>query len=218
LTTHETISLLVADDHPVVLFGLCRLLEDEPDFNVIGSAESCHTLCDALDTLSPDIVLLDLEMTDTCGIGTLKQVRERHPDVKIIIFTAHAQKEYVLDALRIGIQGYVAKGVTNNRLCEAIRVVSHGGLYLDPAVAIKIQGRAGEHSAPLGLDLDNLTSREATVLQCVATGKRNKEIARELFISERTVKFHISSVLSKLGAKNRTEAVSIAAHQKLISL
>lgn len=210
--------MLVADDHPVVLFGLSRLLDDEPDFDVIGCADSCHAVCDALETLAPDIVLLDLEMTDTCGVETLKQVRARHADVKVIVFTAHATEQNVMDALRIGIQGYVAKGVTNDRLCEAIRVVSHGGLYLDPTVATLVQGRATDHADPMTPDLDGLTTREATVLRCVATGKRNKEIARELYISERTVKFHISSVLSKLGAKTRTEAVSIAAHQRLISL
>ncbi len=218
MTVNQTISLLVADDHPVVLFGLCRLLDDESDFTVIGAAESCRQLCEALDNCEPDIVLLDLEMTDTCGIDTLVRVRDRYPHVKVIIFTAHAQEHYVLDALRIGIQGYVAKGVTNDRLCEAIRVVSHGGLYLDPAVADAIQDVRSDVAGVPVSSPESLTTRESTVLQYVASGKRNKEIARELYISERTVKFHISSVLSKLGAKNRTEAVSIAAHQKLINM
>jgi DNA-binding NarL/FixJ family response regulator len=218
-TGNRSISLFIADDHPVVLFGLCRLLDEEPDFTVVGSADSCGALCGALDTHQPDIVLLDLEMTDTCGMGTLKQVRDRHSDVKIIVFTAHTSERYVMEALRIGIQGYVAKGVTNHGLCEAIRIVSHGGLYLDPTVATKVQGAGATEFAETDLpELNGLTTRESTVLRCVASGKRNKEIARELYISERTVKFHISSVLSKLGAKNRTEAVSIAANQKLISL
>ncbi len=218
-TDNRSISLLIADDHPVVLFGLCRLLDEEPDFSVVGSADSCGALCGALDTSKPDIVLLDLEMTDTCGTDTLKQVRDRHRDVKIIVFTAHTSEQYVMDALRIGIQGYVAKGVSNDRLCEAIRVVSHGGLYLDPTVASRVQGAGATDIAKHDpADLNGLTTRESTVLRRVALGKRNKEIARELYISERTVKFHISSVLSKLGAKNRTEAVSIAANQKLISL
>ena len=211
------ISILVVDDHPVLRFGVVHLLESEPDFNVIGSASNCSEACRLVDEHHPDIVLLDLEMDDTEGVDALTRLREHEP-AKVIVFTAHADDQHILEAIQIGINGYLMKGAPNNRLCEAIRIVARGAMYLDPAVAPKLNVLLASRQQSRQPASDKLTDRESVVLDRVAAGKRNKEIAKELFISERTVKFHVSSVFAKLGATNRTEAVRIAVTKNLISM
>ena len=209
------VSILVVDDHPVLRFGIAHLLETEADFDVIGTAGSCEEACRIAAERHPDIVLLDLEMDDTEGAEAPLKLRS-HDDCRIIVFTAHTDEPWILEAVRIGINGYVTKGAPQNRLCEAIRIVARGGMYLDPVVAPKITlllGGRRQHEPPS----EALTERESAVLECIAAGKRNKQIAKELFISERTVKFHASSVFAKLGASNRTEAVKIALARDLIS-
>jgi len=211
----DRISVLVVDDHPVLRYGVTNLLANEPDFDVVGAASSCSEACRMVDDSHPDIVLLDLEMDDTEGAEAPSRLRERDA-AKIIVFTAHKDDPWILEAIQIGVNGYIMKGAPNSRLCEAIRIVARGGMYLDPTVAPKITSllsRRREHSQPT----ESLTERERTVLNCIAAGKRNKEIAKELFISERTVKFHASSLFTKLGASNRTEAVKIAVEKDLIS-
>jgi DNA-binding NarL/FixJ family response regulator len=211
----DRISVLVVDDHPVLRYGVTNLLKREPDFDVVGAAGSCAEACRMIDDSHPDIVLLDLEMDDTEGAEAPSRLRE-HDDAKIIVFTAHKDDPWILEAIQIGVNGYIMKGAPSNRLCEAIRIVARGGMYLDPTVAPKItsllSGRR-DHSRLT----ESLTERERTVLDCIAAGKRNKEIAKQLFISERTVKFHASSLFAKLGATNRTEAVRIAVEKDLIS-
>jgi DNA-binding NarL/FixJ family response regulator len=211
----DRISVLIVDDHPVLRFGVMNLLENEPDFDVIGTAGSCAEACRIVEDGRPDIVLLDLEMDDTHGADAPLRLREHGAD-KIIVFTAHKNDPWMLDAIQIGINGYIMKGAPNDRLCEAIRIVARGGMYLDPAVAPKItlllSGRREQPRSP-----ESLTERERDVLKCIAAGKRNREIAKKLFISERTVKFHASSVFAKLGATNRTEAVKIALERSLIT-
>ena len=209
------ISILVADDHPVLRFGIAHLLESEADIDVIGTAGSCEEACRIAAERHPDIVLLDLEMDDTEGAEAPRKLRS-HDDCRIIVFTAHTDEPRILEVIRIGINGYLTKSATRSRLCEAIRIVAGGGMYLDPVVAPKITMLlAGhrQHAPPP----ETLTERERAVLKCIAAGRRNKQIARELFISERTVKFHASSVFAKLGASNRTEAVKIAVANDLIA-
>ena len=211
------ISVLVVDDHPVLRYGVASLLKAEQDFDVVGSARNCAEACRLVDEQRPDIVLLDLEMDDTEGVDAVSRLRDHQP-AKVIIYTAHKDDQRILEAIRIGINGYVMKGAPNSRLCEAIRIVARGGMYLDADVAPKITALLSAHQQSQKPAPDSLTRRECEVLNCVAAGKRNKEIAKELFISERTVKFHASSVFAKLGASNRTEAVRIAVSKNLISL
>lgn len=216
----ERISVLVVDDHPVLRFGVAALLGNECDFDVIGTAKNCAEAVRMADEHAPDIVLLDLEMEDSEGADAPFRLRD-HETAKVVVFTAHKDDDHILQAVRIGINGYVMKGAPKRRLCEAIRIVARGGMYLDPAVAPKVtamlSGRARRTNA-FAAECAELTSRESAVLDAIAAGKRNKEIAAKLNISERTVKFHASSIFAKLGAKNRTEAVKIAVARHLISL
>jgi DNA-binding NarL/FixJ family response regulator len=207
-------TILVADDHPVVRFGVISLLDAQPDLKVIGEADSCAKLLDRLAALVPDVVLLDLELGDACGSEALSMLRKRYPDLKIVVFTAHDDDAHVLDAVTAGVQGYVVKGSANETLSDAIRVVSRGGSFLDASITPKVISQLSRKT-PEG---DRLTNREHVVLTYLGTGRRNKDIAEKLEITERTVKYHISSILAKLGAQNRTQAVQIAATRGLIKI
>jgi DNA-binding NarL/FixJ family response regulator len=212
----ETIRLLVADDHPVVRDGLVMMLNTQADFEIVGEASDGERVVNLARDLDPDVILLDLEMPHMDGLEALHRLREENPDVKVLVFTAFDTDERIVGAVEAGAKGYLLKGAPRNELFNAIRVVSRGGSLLQPVVASKLMAHMTRRDdAALA---EPLTEREMDALRLLAEGKTNKEIARELVITERTVKFHISSILGKLGAGNRTEAVTIAAQKGLVSL
>lgn len=212
------IRILVVDDHPVVRLGLVGLLNTQPDFDVVGEAQSCREACEKATALRPDVLLLDLEMDDACGADALSRLRDTDADLPTIVFTAYDNDWRVVEAVKIGLQGYLVKGTPPENIMEAVRVVYGGGTFLDPRVASKVLGQVGRHADRRNANNRFLTEREKSVLRLLAQGKRNKEISRVLFISERTVKFHMSALLKKLHASNRTEAVKVAVDQGLVSL
>lgn len=134
----EQVSILLADDHPAVRYGLVQLFEGEPDFDVVGEAANCQELCAKAADLRPDIVVMDLEMDDSSGAEAVERLRRQHHDGHIVVFSAHDEAELVLEVLQLNVQGYVKKASSNDCLCEAVRAVTHGGFYLDPAVAPKV--------------------------------------------------------------------------------
>jgi DNA-binding NarL/FixJ family response regulator len=206
------IRILVADDHPVVRDGLVAMLNTQSDFVVVGEAGTgSETVAQAI-ALHPDVVLLDLAMPELDGVEALRQMRQANPDVQAIVFTAFDTDERILDAVRAGARGYLLKGAPRDEIFRSIRIVSQGGALLQPMVASRLLHHIS--AAPLGGE--RLTSREHEVLRLLAEGRANKEIAVSLVISERTVKFHVSSIMKKLGASNRTEAVRFAAQQGLV--
>ncbi len=211
------IHLLLCDDHPVVRDGLAAILGTQPDFEVIGEASTGTEAVQKAIALKPDVILLDLEMPELDGAEALKQIRIAQPEARAIVFTAFDTDERIVSAVQAGAHGYLLKGVPREELFKAIRVVSEGGSLLQPIIASKllnhVRARHDEANEP-----EPLTDREMEVLRLLAQGKSNKEIAATLVISERTVKFHVSSIMGKLGASNRTEAVSIAAGRGLVSL
>jgi two-component system, NarL family, response regulator LiaR len=168
--------------------------------------------------LKPDVILLDLEMPGMDGVETLRQLRVNQPEINTLVFTAFDTDERILSAIRAGAQGYLLKGVPREDLFKAVRVISSGGSLLQPVVASKLLQHVSTPREKREEGFDSLTEREMEVLKLLALGKTNKEIASNLFISERTVKFHVSSILKKLDVGNRTEAVSLAAHHGLIDL
>lgn len=213
----DTIRILVADDHPIVRDGLIAILSTQPDFEIVGKASTGVEAISQAEVLNPDLLLLDLEMPEMDGVEALRHLRDAHSPVRAIVFTAFDTDERIVGAVQAGAQGYLLKGAPREEIFNAIRVVHAGGSLLQPVVASKllrqvIQDHDG-HSSP-----DALTPREQNVLQLLAQGLQNKEIAAELVITERTVKFYVSSILSKLGAGNRTEAVTLAVQRGLVKL
>lgn len=212
----EIIRIVIADDHPVVRDGLAAILATQPDMEVVGEASNGHEVVALVAELKPDIVLLDLDMPELDGVATLYALREAQLHTRVLIFTAFNTDERIIAALEAGIQGYLLKGVPRAELFQAIRVIHRGGSLLQPIVASKLLRRVTQ--MPQEAPVPHLTAREKEVLAALARGLQNKEIAQLLQISERTVKFHISGMLSKLAVGNRTELVASAARLGLISL
>lgn len=213
----DPIRVLLADDHPVVRDGLTAILSTQPDFQIVGEAANGTEAVHLAAHLNPDVVLIDIEMPGLDGVEALRQIRAARPEARLIVFTAFDTDERIVAAVQAGAQGYLLKDAPRDELFKAIRVVSAGGSLLQPLVASKllnhVRARTGDEPEP-----ESLTDRETEVLRLLAQGKSNKDIAGQLVISERTVKFHVSSIMGKLGAGNRTEAVTIAAARGLVKL
>jgi DNA-binding NarL/FixJ family response regulator len=208
------IRILIADDHPIVREGLSAVLETQPDFEIVGQAASGAQAVERAALLHPDVTLLDLELPELDGVAALRAIRAADPGARVIIFTAFDTDERILSAVQAGAQGYLLKGAPRDELFQAIRVVHGGGSLLQPVVAARLLRQVSNVPALP----EPLTERELEVLRLLARGRQNKEIAGELVISERTVKFHVSAILAKLGVGNRTEAVSKAAQLGLVEL
>lgn len=216
----ESIRILVADDHPVVRDGLVGMLNTQEDFEVVGQSSNGIETVNQAAQLRPDVVLMDLEMPEMDGVEALRRIRAARADAKVIVFTAFDTDERILSAVQAGARGYLLKGAPREEIFRAIRVVSQGGSLLEPVVATKLMRRVADQKQPEDQQArpEALTPREKEVLQLLAQGKTNKEIASALVITERTVKFHVSSILRKFDRGNRTEAVRTALELGLIEL
>ena len=216
METGEKIRILVADDHPMLREGLIAVLSTQQDLEVVGEAADGSEVLRLADSLKPDVILLDLEMPEVDGVAALEKLRSAGSEARTIVFTAYDTDERILGALRAGARGYLLKGASRTEIFDAIRTVHAGGSLLQPVVTNKLlqtMSRAERRE-----ETEPLTPREIEVLALLSQGLQNKEISGRLFISERTVKFHVSSLMHKLGAENRTETVTIAAQRGLIQL
>jgi DNA-binding NarL/FixJ family response regulator len=204
------IRILIADDHPVIREGLVELLTRQKDMSVIGEAGDGEEVCQLYDKLSPDILLLDLRMPKKDGLQVLIELMSRRGSkARIIVMSSHDSEQDICRAFRGGVKGFLAKDAEPQQIQEAVRKVAEGESFIPPEIALKL---AESISRP------ELSQRETQVLQCLARGKSNKEIGRALFICEGAVEYHVKSILSKLDAVGRAEAIAIAARRGLIPL
>jgi DNA-binding NarL/FixJ family response regulator len=203
------IRVLCIDDHPMVLDGLSAILNLQPDMTVAGASASGNDGLRQYRALRPDVVLVDLRLPDMSGFELIEQIKAESPNARIIVLSTHEGDVDIRRALDAGAQGYVAKGMVREELLEVIRAVYAGKKRLPAAVAQTLAEYISE---------DMVSSRELQVLSLISTGKRNKEIAADLSISEETVKMHVKNILSKLRASDRTEAVTIALRRGIIHL
>lgn len=203
------IRILLADDHPVVRAGLAAVLATQGDFEVVAEAGDGGEAVALAQAHRVDVMLLDLEMPVFDGVEVIRRLREVRPDTKVVVFTAFDTDERIVAAIEAGAQGYLLKGVPREDIFQAIRVVQGGGALLQPMVATKLLRQVREQP-------ESLTPRELEVLTLLARGSSNKALAEALHISERTVKFHVSAILGKLGASNRTQAVAVATARGLL--
>lgn len=207
----EPLRILLADDHPVVRDGLRAMLSTEADFAVVGEAGTGAAAVAEAARLRPDVVLMDLAMPEMDGVEAIRRLRAADPAVQVVVLTVFDTDERILGALAAGAQGYLLKGAPRAEIFAAIRTVRAGGALIPPLAAAKLLRRVRAEEP------DALTPREREVLGLVAAGLANRDIAARCGISERTVKFHVSSILGKLGAGNRTQAVRLAREQGLLS-
>jgi NarL family two-component system response regulator LiaR len=208
----ERISVLLADDHPVVRQGLRTFLELQPDLEVAGEAADGEEAVAGAEALVPDVVLMDLVMPRLDGVEAIRRIRDASPSTKVIVLTSYLDDEKIFPAVKAGAAGYLLKDAAPQELAEAIRAAARGEALMHPAVASKLMQEfaRGDHRA------DELTERELDVLRLLARGLSNKVIARELHVSEKTVKTHVSNILAKLHLADRTQAALYAVRHGLV--
>ena len=213
-----TIGIVVADDHEVVRAGFAAILDTQPDFTVLGTAADGTEAVRTCQECRPDVVLMDVRMPGMDGIEATRLLTAAGSGPRVLILTTFDLDEYVYDALRAGASGFLLKDVTAERLFDAVRVIAEGEALLAPAITRRLIGefarqrpRPADPARPTG-PLGTLTPRETEVLRLIAAGLSNPEIARRLVVTEETVKTHVSRVLSKLGLRDRTQAV-VAAYE-----
>jgi two-component system, NarL family, response regulator LiaR len=205
--------VLVVDDHTVVREGLRGFLDLQDGIEVVGEAADGDEALAAAERLRPDVVLMDLVMPRLDGVAAMRALRERLPQARVIVLTSFLDDDKLLPALRAGAAGYLLKNSEPQELARAVRAAQAGEALLDPAVGARVvEALAGAEEEPV----DRLTPREREVLQLIGRGFPNKQIARELNVSERTVKTHVGHVLAKLGVADRTQAAVLAVRAGLV--
>ena len=211
----QSVRIVVADDHPVVREGLRSFLGSRTGLDVVGEAGDVDEVVAVAAEAHPDVVLLDLVMPGGGGVAALPRLLALTPAPKVIVLTSFGADDQALAAVRAGASGWLGKDVPPSELESAIRTVARGGSVLDPAVASRV---LAEVSNPSGGDagLDQLTAREREVLALLGQGLSNRDLAAALFVAEKTVKTHVSSILSKLHLTDRTQAALFAVHHGLV--
>jgi DNA-binding NarL/FixJ family response regulator len=214
-----SIGVLLADDQAMVRTGFRMILESEPDIGVVGEAANGEQATASARRLRPDVVLMDIQMPELDGLEATRRITS-DPGLhsRVVILTTFERDEYVFEALQAGASGFLLKNAPPEELLQAVRVVANGDALLAPSVTRRIieQFARAPVNPELGVRLESLTHRELEVLQLLAGGKSNAELAAELFVTEGTVKTHVSSLLAKLGLRDRVQAVVLAYESGLV--
>jgi two-component system, NarL family, response regulator LiaR len=214
------IRVLICDDQDVVLEGLKAILRTASGIDVIGVAHDGAQALDLIAENQPDVVLMDLKMPEMNGIQATRRIRENYPEVKVLVLTTYDADEWVFDAIRGGASGYLLKDTPREELIAAIKGTAEGKTHVDPGVAGKLFTQFAQLATPtLGSSIgESLSEREREVLNLMARGLSNADIAQRLYLSEGTVKNYVSSILNKLGVSDRTQAAVIALRYGLVDL
>ncbi|MFC9729803.1 response regulator [Streptomyces roseolus] len=213
-TAEESVRVFLVDDHEVVRRGLRDLIDDEPDMRVVGEASTADQALARGPALRPDVAVLDVRLPDGDGIAVCRELRSRMPDLACLMLTSFDDEDALLDAIMAGAAGYVLKQIKGSDLVSAVRTVATGQSMLDPATTARLMRslRAPETARPPEDErLSALSERERSVLELIGEGLTNRQIAKRLYLSEKTVKNHISRLLGKLGVERRVQAAVIAA-------
>ena len=208
----KKLSILIADDHPVVRDGLRGMLESQPDFEVVGEAADGAQAIQLAEELKPEIVLMDLRMPQVDGVTAIREIKSSQAETQILVLTTYDSDADILRAIEAGATGYLLKDSSREELYGAIRATARGDTVLAPTVAARL---VGQMRAPAE---ERLSSRELEVLQLVAEGASNKDIASRLHISQATVKSHLIHIFGKLGVSDRTAAVTVALQRGIMRL
>jgi DNA-binding NarL/FixJ family response regulator len=203
------IRILSADDHPLLRAGIGTLIATQPDMLLVGEASTGREAMQLHSELQPDVILMDLQMPDMSGLDAIIAIRSEDPEARIIVLTTYSGDTLAQRALKAGAQAYVLKSLVRTEILHTIRAVHRGERHIEAVVAAEIAKHTGDAA---------LTSREIEVLQLVASGHANKAISARLAINEETTKSHIKNILAKLGAKDRTHAVSLGLRRGIIAL
>ncbi|WP_261131791.1 response regulator transcription factor [Bacillus sp. Marseille-Q3570] len=213
--------IVLIDDHKLFREGVKRILDMEENFEVVAEGDDGQDAVDLIDSFSPDVVLMDINMPNINGVEATRRLVERFPEIKVVILSIHDDEAYVTHAVQTGASGYLLKEMDADALIEAVKVVADGGAYLHPKVTVnllsefrRIKTHGGNSGGEVGFKeveyrkpLHILTRRECEVLQMLADGKSNRSIGEALYISEKTVKNHVSNILQKMNVNDRTQAV-----------
>jgi len=208
-TNPSLIRILLADDHPLLRDGVAGLVADQTDMELVGEACSGREAIEQFRKHRPDVTLMDLQMPEMNGIDAILAIRGEFPEARIVVLTTYTGDVQIVRALKAGAQAYLLKSMLRRELLDTIRAVHKG----QRQIPLEVAAQLAEHTAD-----DSLTSREIEVLRLIAAGKANKLVASDLSITEGTVKGHVKSILSKLGASDRTHAVTIALTRGIIEL
>ena len=211
------INVMITDDHSMIREGLKQLLELEGDFKVIAEAADGIECMNKLEEVTPDVLLLDINMPNMNGLEVLQKMKEQKIKVKVLVLTIHSEVEYLLKAVDIGINGYLLKDSESAELKKAISIVSSGENYIQPSLIPVLNAKMIDRDSDT-VKIESLTKRELEVLKNLSYGMYNKEIAEKLDISERTVKNHISNIFKKIEVTDRTQAAVFAIRNNLITI
>ncbi|CAM3782119.1 response regulator [Mesobacillus thioparans] len=210
------IKVLIADDHHVVRRGLAFFLRTQEQLEIVGEASNGKEAVELADTLKPDMILMDLIMPEMNGIEATKIIKAKSPEIKIMMLTSYSDQEHVIPAIEAGASGYQLKDIQPDELVRSIIRIMEGENQLHPKATSLVLKHLSGNSRSVRRPIDELTKRELEVLKEIASGKSNKEIAAALFITEKTVKTHVSNVLAKLELADRTQAALYAVRNRLV--
>lgn len=210
------LKIILVDDHEIVRLGLKSLLQSHPMYEVVAEADNAKDAIDRTMEYKPDVVVMDIRMPGKSGIEATREIVDQLPETKVIMLTSYADDELLFDAIRAGASGYVLKQIGSAELLDALEKIGRGEAILDPELTQKVFRQLRKDSQQReGKSFASLTERELSILWLVSEGKKNKEIAEEIFLSEKTVRNYVSSILSKLDLSTRAEAAGFAVRHNI---